>query len=625
MRSIKIGSVPVVAITIALMVAALVYADGQNPIAGQAVALAGEETLLEKSRRVEVELEIARANLGEKVKAALGDAFGGAWFERETRQMYVGITSPEDRLDVEAVAAQAGLADVVTATPVRSTWTQLADEQDRWNDRLDDLFERAEVKTGIVPDRNAVTVELGAAVPSSRRAELRREAASADVEVSIAIASSPRLGLRLQGRCADFKSEKAHCDPTIVAGVTIEDEKPSVRCTAGPAVVPKGPKKPTIATLTYILTAGHCVSAASGSWYAFNKEGKSKTLGPGVKYRTDVDVGVIRVNNPVLDKKTGGYWAVAGLAPVTPANVRWEGKEPEPNAVTGQWDPMKGEVACLSGQTTGLQCGEIIEENVTSTKGVEELFEVEGVPTQAGDSGGPWWHNGSASLVGGTHVGEFENGNAGFQSLKSSFSRLELKLELLTTNGEVRHPFEFKSEGPAGLTGEQEGEGETLVFDASTLSCKKATYSGELAGTKTGEVTVTPAYSECKLFETNATVDMNGCQYTFTPAEGESSFEGGLNIVCPEEKKIEVTGSGCKIAIEPQDDLEDVTYTNTGSGTTRKITMDLDLSGLAYEEHNVFPSTCAANTVPKTNGAYEGTALISAETGEKAHRGIWAE
>jgi trypsin len=625
MRSIKIGSVPVVAVTIALMVAAIVYADGQDLVSGQAAALAGEETLLEKSRRVEVELEIARANLGAKVRAALGDAFGGAWFEGKTRQMHVGVTSPEDRLTVEAVAGRVGLAHVVTEIPVRSTWTQLADEQERWNDRLDDLFERALVKTGIAPDRNAVMVELGAAVPSSRRAELRREAASADVEVSIAIASSPRLGLRLQGRCADFKSEKAHCDPTIVAGVTIEDEKPTGRCTAGPAVVRQAPKKPTAATETFVLTAGHCVSAASGSWYAFNKEGKSKTLGPGVKYRTDIDVGVIKVNNPVLDKKTGGYWAVAGRAPVTPANVRWEGKEPEPNAVTGQWDPMKGEVACLSGQTTGFQCGEIIEENVTSTKGVEELFEVEGVTTQEGDSGGPWWHNGSASLVGGTHVGKFENGNAGFNSLKSSFSRLEMKLELLTTNGEFRHPFDFKSEGTAVLTGEQEGEGEMLAFDAGTLSCKKATYTGELAGTVTGELVVTPVYSECKLAGNSATVDINGCQYAFTPAEGESGFAGGLNIVCPEEKKIEVTGAGCKITIGPQNDLEDVTYTNTGSGSTRKITIDLDLSGFAYEEHNVFPSTCAANTVPKTNGTYEGTALISAETGEKAHRGIWAE
>jgi hypothetical protein len=307
--------------------------------------------------------------------------------------------------------------------------------------------------------------------------------------------------------------------------------------------------------------------------------------------------------------------------------VRWEGKEPEPNVVTGQWNPMKGEEACLSGQTTGLQCGEIIEENVKSTKGVEELFEVKGVTTKDGDSGGSWWHHGSASLVGGTHVGDFDNGNTAFQSLKSSFSKLNLKLELLVANGEIRHPFEFKSEAPAVLTGDQDGEVETvLTADAGTLKCKKATYTGELIGTKSGEMTVTPSYSECKISGFNATVDFNGCQYVFTPAEKkESSFEGALNLNCPEGNKIDVTAFGCRITAEPQQDLETITYTNVGSGTTRKITIDFGVEGIAYEEHKVAPfPTCASATVPKTNGTLKGAALISGEA-SGSPRGIWVE
>jgi len=629
-RAVDIRGARVVVAALGLMVAGLAYVDAQGSAAQSDAARPREETLLEKSRRVEVEGQIARTNLNGRIKAALGDAFGGAWFEPQTARLHVGITSPADRQTVEAVAAEAGLAGIVTATPVRSTWAQLAAEQQRWNERLVDLFERGDVKTGIMPDLNAVRVELGTAVPASRRATLEREAATGDVDVSIAVAPSAHLRLVREARCNKFQQTEAYCDPTIVAGVTIEDDKKSAKCTAGPAVVRANPKKPTVATETYILTAGHCIKEASGTkWFAYNKKEERKEIGPAGAFRvTEVDVGVIKVNNPVLDKKAGGYWAIQGMAPVYPSVALWEQEEPEPFGVTGQWEPAKGTEACLSAQTTATQCGEIIQENVKTIGGVEELFEVGGTETEKGDSGGPWWNKGSASLMEGTHVGKVEaNGNALFQSLKSSFNTLAFKVELLTVGTEIRHPFEFKSEGGATLTGEKEGEAETFTFDAGTLLCKKATYTGAFTGGTTAETVLTPAYSECTFAGNSATVDVNGCQYVFTPTE-KGSFTGGLNISCPEEKKIEVTsagGFGCRVTIGTQTDLEAVRYTNVGSGTTRKVTIDLNVAGLAYEEHNVFFPTCASSTVAKTNGTYKGAVSLGGETGEKAHRGIWVE
>ncbi len=91
---------------------------------------------------------------------------------------------------------------------------------------------------------------------------------------------------------------------------------------------------------------------------------------------------------------------------------------------------------------------------------------------------------------------------------------------------------EFHSDSRTGntwLTGETNtgaGVGTTHVFDAagSTITCKKATFSGTQAGNTAADVTMAASYSECTVhvggFSLAATVNMGGCAYTFN-ANGE--------------------------------------------------------------------------------------------------------
>jgi Trypsin len=623
-------------VAIGLIVAAVAYLDAQSSVAGQ-TALARGASPGRSSQAREAEAEIARTDLGRTIKNAMGSAFGGMWFEPSTAQLHVGVTSTASRETAEAVAASAGLAGIVTETPVRSTWAQLAAEQHRWNDRLADLFDRGEVKTSIAPDTNSVEVELGSGVSSSRRAALKGEASAGTVDVSVAATPYSDLRVERQARCKAFWPTEAYCDPTIVAGVSIENNKETGRCTAGPAVVLEKPTKakPTRATETYLLTAGHCIEETGGineKWSSFNKNSEKKEIGAAVDYRNKkTDAGVIKVNNPVINKS--GYWAVKGLSPVTPAVALWEEAEPEPVTVLGESEPLKGTEACLSGQTTETQCGEIVKESTSVDWGTgvlnEELAEVTGPTTEKGDSGGPWFANGSPGHIEGTHVGRLKSGNVVFQPLPSIFKNLTYKFALLMESNENRHPVKIHAESaPAVLTGKQDGEKQTVFKgDAGTLSCAKATYSGELTETQEVEVTLTPSYSECKAFGLSATVDVNSCQYTFTTAaKEEANYEGSVDLICPEGKRLEITAVGCRITVEPQADLETITYTNNGSGSTREITIDFALSEIAYEEHNVAPfNSCASSTVPKSNGSDETAAVLTGETKEASQRGIWIE
>lgn len=608
-----------------LALAALVWLGVQGSSAGQAGPPAPERS----SSAAEAEAAISRANLGAQMEAALGDAFGGVWFEPATARMHVGVTSPASRGAAETLAARTGLAELVALIPVDSTWAELLAAQRRWNERLADLFARAEVKTSVAPDWNAVRVVLGSEVALSRRAELEREASAAAVDVSIEVAPRSHFRLRPLARCDAFKASAAYCNPTIVAGVTIQRENGGL-CTAGPAAMPQSHTKPTD---TYVLTAGHCIANGGGNgkkWYAYPKGAKEEKereqLGLAEQHiNKEMDVGAIKVDNP-------GYWAAKGFTPVEPTIAPWEEAEPEPYAVKGQNKPMKEVETCFSGQTTGTSCGTIKETNQT-IEGVEKLVEVEKATAAGGDSGAPWYTKAEPDKVEGTMVAEITGtGIFVFHSVEDSFQKLNekygLDLKLLTETNKTRHAFKLQAESaPVTLTGTQDAEEDVLVTTAGTLKCAEATYSGSASEKEVTEVEVTPVYSGCTVAGVSATVDVNGCKYRFKVTKLESTKrEGSVDIVCPEAKEITATVTlfgtiKCTVHVPSQNELRTITYTNIGSGATREVTVDVNLAGIKYT-HTAGTGFGACTTGSATNGTYETAATITGESGG-SHVGVF--
>jgi hypothetical protein len=156
------------------------------------------------------------------------------------------------------------------------------------------------------------------------------------------------------------------------------------------------------------------------------------------------------------------------------------------------------------------------------------------------------------------------------------------------------------------LSGEQVGE-DVFTTNAGTVKCKKASYTGTSSTATVSGQTVAPSYSECTAFGgfLNATVDPNGCTYTFTVSKFPA---GDVDITCPAGKVIEVTTFACDVKVFPQK-KSGITYTNV-AGPPKHVTVDVALTGLHYQQTGTNFPFCNGGDGTFTNGTYTGKATI---------------
>jgi Trypsin len=636
MNSVKTSLPSTLVIAIALMAMVLAYADAQSSVTEPAPVVDDHEAPLSRTPRASrAEAEITRTNLGGRMEAVLGDTFGGVWFEPETAQMHVGVTSSSSRRLAETVAARAGLSELVTEVPVASTWAQLDAAQARWDRRLYDLLSGGEAVTALLPDRNAVSIELGSSVPDSRRATLERAAEHDNVEILIGVAPRSNLGSIPTAQCKAFKKEQAFCDDTIVGGVTIKGPevkyaKPSLEeeeaeeeddlefpegeleiieeeegggkkirstCTAGPAVRPTDHKDKDEATGTYILTAGHCLDGnrngggVNASWAAWDKAGTEREIGKATAYITKkTDIGLIKVN--------ANYWAKPNnYIPLVPTIAPWSGAEVASFPVVDQREPMLKAKTCMSGQTSGIKCnGEVITTDLTgSIRGVviENLVEVKGILPQGGDSGGPvfaqaeYEQTPKKGYVEGVIVGfNKKSNNLVFHSMKVALEKLKdhgHSHELLTTSNRIRHEKVKAGAYPATLDGTAFLE--EFTTEAGAIQCTGSTYHAILAEASS-TLSVSPHYTNCTgPFGINVTIHVEGCSYVFHVAETVSTdnYLGNVDVSCPAGKSIKVTVATCQFEVKSQSELKTVDLVNdTGAEPAKDVTVRPTVEGIAY-------------------------------------------
>jgi hypothetical protein len=139
---------------------------------------------------------------------------------------------------------------------------------------------------------------------------------------------------------------------------------------------------------------------------------------------------------------------------------------------------------------------------------------------------------------------------------------------------------EFHSDSSTGntwLTGTSTG---SHIFDAagSTITCKKATFSGTQTGKTVSTVNLTAAYSECTVaigeFNLAATVNMGGCQYSFN-ANGEVGVVNATGKTCSTEQityRVSNFLGECDVKVGPQTGLKSAKYegaTTVANGTVK--------------------------------------------------------
>lgn len=139
------------------------------------------------------------------------------------------------------------------------------------------------------------------------------------------------------------------------------------------------------------------------------------------------------------------------------------------------------------------------------------------------------------------------------------------------------------SDGPVTLTGvEAEGGLNAYTAFGGQIECPGSTGTGHKVGATPHEfiesgataITLTAQLANCEASGGEArTVDANGCDAVVrdavTAGEGEGTYTGVGDLVCPANEEIQITGGSCTISIPPQTGLTGLHATNEAGGKIR--------------------------------------------------------
>ncbi|MEU9002083.1 putative Ig domain-containing protein [Streptomyces sp. NPDC048551] len=313
--------------------------------------------------RIDRETEAARAATA--VRATVGDRIAGLWFDASDGRLHVAVTGAAG--SAEAAAVRAAGAVPHQARSSRARLEETAATVGRW----------ASGVPGVVswgPDARAdgveVTVDPGrsTAATTAFRARL---AALADLVRVVESRDVPRQqGGSVIGGEKWIPGSESPCSIGF----------PVTRTTGG------GGKA--------FLTAGHCTNDADQPAYGKDgsRVGTSNRGGVGSVNAREGDMGIVDVDQPA--------WSLA------PTVAGW-GKGDV--TVTGSAEAVVGTAVCHSGQTTGLQCGEVtkVDQSVDYGTVVIDGLSYSSACSAGGDSGGSY-----VTAAGGKAVGLHSGGGS---------------------------------------------------------------------------------------------------------------------------------------------------------------------------------------------------------------------
>ncbi|MPZ65903.1 MAG: trypsin-like serine protease [Pseudonocardiaceae bacterium] len=266
------------------------------------------------------------------LQSAIGQPFGGSWFDATTGRLVVATTDASQLSAIRDMGAQSALVDQELAV------------LDALKDGLDaHAASVPDAVTGWYVDPATNSVVVAATDPAAARAF----AADAGVgEVSVErVAQAPRPLADLVGGEAIYGPDEEQCSVGFSA---------------------------TSGDTSYVITAGHCTERG-GTW-----SGDDRTpIGPveTSSFPGD-DYGLIRVDE--------SSW--------TPTS-QYVGQDRQRSEISGSTEAPVGSSVCRSGSTTDYQCGEIEATDQTVNYGAGDV--VSGLTrtsacAEPGDSGGPY-------------------------------------------------------------------------------------------------------------------------------------------------------------------------------------------------------------------------------------------
>ncbi len=294
------------------------------------------------------------------LRASLGDRLAGLWFDAADGRLHANVTAVDDSAAVERASAVPRLARHSTA-------------------QLDDTT------------RLISTWVAGVAGVSSWGPDIRTDRVEVVLDPGRSDATTAALRGRLAGLGDLVEVTESREVPRQQGGAVVGGEKwvPGTEspCSIGFPVTRSGGAKA-------FLTAGHCTNDVDQPAYGKDgsRLGTSNRNGSGSVDSGDGDFGLVDVDQAGWDlsSKVSGW----GKGDVT---------------LTGSEDALVGTAVCHSGQTTGLQCGEVTKVDQTVDYGnvVINGLSYTSACSAGGDSGGSY-----VTATGGKAVGLHSGGGS---------------------------------------------------------------------------------------------------------------------------------------------------------------------------------------------------------------------
>ncbi len=151
-------------------------------------------------------------------------------------------------------------------------------------------------------------------------------------------------------------------------------------------------------------------------------------------------------------------------------------------------------------------------------------------------------------------------------------------------------------------------KGQTFTFDGFNYRCNSP-FAATL-NTKTASVvsSVATSYTNCRAFGVAATVNMEGCTYTFNLVAASRPATANFSIVCPAGKTIvwNFPTLPCTITVPAQDNLPHIVLENSGGAEPTDVVAKFTISGITYTETGLWcpsPGT-------KNNGTINGESTL---------------
>jgi hypothetical protein len=267
-----------------------------------------------------LEVQGRGAKLAEQASRALGQHFGGVWFDNETGTFHIQLTPGGEASAAHRVAAEDGISEDTVYQDVPWSLEQPEATDASVLDDLQALVTDREATVGIDTAANAVEVYLSASAgPSgSEYADLLATAAAGE----ISLVSKPPDQFRAAAALCEIhydgynESDNTFCSRPLRVAAGMDDNGDGTTCTVNGVAV---------ATYRYVVTAGHCVKGRLGyTWSTVDASNQSRhNIGEASKdvYGSSGDFGLIKETNSYWEE---GYEMFANIEDLTEAYPVYE-------------------------------------------------------------------------------------------------------------------------------------------------------------------------------------------------------------------------------------------------------------------------------------------------------------